>query len=63
LAIEIDGGQHAHEENMLYDAEREQHLTGLDITTLRFWNSEVSGSLSEVLEKIKSEIRLHLPLK
>ena len=63
LAIEVDGGQHAKEENILYDAEREQYLTGLDITTLRFWNSEVSGNLSEVLEKIRNKIHTLLPLK
>lgn len=63
LAIEVDGGQHAKEEHMLYDAEREQYLAGLDITTLRFWNSEVSGNLSEVLEKIRNKIHKLLPLK
>ena len=61
LAIEVDGGQHAQEENMLYDAEREQYLVGLDIITLRFWNSEVSASLSEVLEKIRNKIHKLLP--
>src|SRR3989344_8149842 len=56
LAIEVDGGQHAKEENVLYDAEREQYLAGLDITTLRFWNSEVRANLETVLEKIKHKI-------
>ena len=61
LAIEVDGGQHAKEENVLYDAEREQYLAGLDITTLRFWNSEVRANLETVLEKIKNKINQLLP--
>ena len=56
LAIEIDGAQHAEEDGKLYDKERELYLVGLDVKTLRFWNSQVRANLEQVLEKIKSEI-------
>src|SRR3989344_5054994 len=61
LAIEIDGSQHAEDDAAEYDHEREQYLKGLDIKTLRFWNSEVRANLETVLEKIKSEILRLLP--
>ena len=56
LAIEIDGAQHAEADDKEYDHEREMYLSGLDIKTLRFWNSQVRANLGGVLEKIKSEI-------
>lgn len=63
LAIEIDGAQHAKKDDVEYDQEREQYLLGVDIKTLRFWNSEVRANVDSVLEKIKSEINLLLPLR
>lgn len=48
-------------EGVEYDHEREQYLSGLDITTLRFWNSDVRGNLEQVLQKIRSVISSLLP--
>jgi len=64
LAVEVDGGQHAEEENMLYDKGRSLYLEGLDIRTLRFWNNEVIKYTAVVMEAIQGEIgRIHNPLE
>ena len=52
LAIELDGFQHL--ENKDYDTERYEYLSLNDIKVLRFWNSQVSANIDEVLEKIKN---------
>ena len=57
LAIEIDGSQHAETDGREYDQERERYLTGVNIKTLRFWNSEVRANLDAVVGKIKAEIQ------
>ncbi len=50
LAIELDGSQHKDEKE--YDKERDLFLKDKGITTIRFWNEEVTKNLAEVLEKI-----------
>jgi very-short-patch-repair endonuclease len=41
LAVELDGGGHALDEQYLYDAERTKELEGAGIRVLRFWNNQV----------------------
>lgn len=52
IAIELDGFQHL--ENRDYDKERDDYLSLNDIKVLRFWNSEISANINEVLDKIKN---------
>ena len=52
LAIELDGGGHASDEQMAYDAERTKELQGTAIKVLRFWNSDVLKDVELVLESI-----------
>ena len=54
ICIELDGSQHL--DNKEYDEERDNYLLMNDIKVLRFWNSEISGNIDKVLEKIKSEL-------
>jgi very-short-patch-repair endonuclease len=54
IGIELDGFQHL--ENKDYDKERDNYLLMNDIKILRFWNSEISGNIDEVLNKIKKEL-------
>ncbi|MEK6726880.1 MAG: endonuclease domain-containing protein [Deltaproteobacteria bacterium] len=58
LAVELDGGQHAEEENKEYDAVRTSYLKEMGIEVLRFWNNEViqnvEGALSEISRKSNS---------
>lgn len=52
LAIELDGGGHAGDEQAEYDASRTKELEGASIRVLRFWNSAVLKDTDTVLEAI-----------
>ena len=54
LVIEIDGGQH--DEAAGRDAARSRALQAHGYRVIRFWNSDVAGNLSGVLETIAAEI-------
>lgn len=54
VAIELDGFYHL--ENKNYDKERDEYLNMNDIKVLRFWNSQISANMNEVLEKIIKEL-------
>lgn len=55
LVIEIDGAQHA--DNKEYDNKRTEYLNALDIKVLRFWNTEISGNIDIVINKIANELK------
>ena len=55
LIIEVDGGQHA--ENEEYDAARTALLEDAGYRVLRFWNNEVFENLDGVLERIVEVLR------
>ena len=54
LAVELDGGQHAHAGTR--DHKRDQWLKQNGVTVLRFWNSDVTENLDGVLEVIAAKI-------
>jgi ATP-dependent helicase HrpA/adenine-specific DNA-methyltransferase len=54
LAIELDGGQHA--TAVQRDRVRGAWLSRQGVTLLRFWNSDVIGNLSGVMEVIAAKI-------
>jgi len=54
LVIEIDGGQHYSDEGKVKDKVRDDYMTGIGITILRFSDREVLENLDAVLEKIWS---------
>jgi very-short-patch-repair endonuclease len=54
LAIELDGGQHA--TAVQRDRVRDAWLSRQGVTLLRFWNSDVIGNLSGVMEVIAAKI-------
>lgn len=56
LAIELDGGQHAENINLLYDKKRSEFLSERRIKVLRFWNNEVIENIEGVIEKLRMEI-------
>lgn len=56
LAIELDGGQHAEEENKAYDEVRSNFLKAHDIEVVRFWNNEVLQNIEGVLFRIAEKI-------
>jgi very-short-patch-repair endonuclease len=54
LAIELDGGQHALQEEK--DAVRTDELMRRGYRVIRFWNNDVIGNLDGVLETIRREL-------
>ena len=58
IIIEVDGGQHADENNK--DRERDFYLQQCGFKVLRFWNNEVLQNTNEVLEIIRENC-LSLP--
>lgn len=58
LCIELDGEQHAFDENAAKDAARTDYLERRGIRVLRFWNSEVLQSPAEVANRIYQEAEL-----
>lgn len=52
LIIEVDGGQHNNYSNRQNDRIRERFLRGEGYRVLRFWNSDVSGNLEGVYDRI-----------
>jgi len=56
LAIELDGGQHNEAKSMNYDSNRTEYLNSLNITVLRFWNSQILTDISTVLEAIYNHL-------
>jgi very-short-patch-repair endonuclease len=63
LVIEIDGGYHLKGETKGNDRIRDEYLRSLGLNILRFKNSEVLQNVEKVVEIIKSQISLCLPLK
>jgi very-short-patch-repair endonuclease len=57
LVIELDGGQHAEQQDL--DHERAVELTSRGYRVVRFWNSEVMSNLDGVMEAIHRELDQH----
>ena len=53
LIIEIDGGQHNVEDNIVSDGQRTNYLISHGYKVIRFWNNEVWNNIEGVCEKIK----------
>ena|SRR6266850_1539093 len=52
MAIELDGEQHADDEDLKYDARRTQRLNELGVRVLRFWDHDVLKDTDVVTESI-----------
>lgn len=52
LIIEIDGGYHSQEEQIIKDYLRTEDLNKMGFEVMRFTNDEIYSNLSEVLDKI-----------
>jgi len=55
LTIELDGGQHADNEHLLFDAGRTMYLNEQGIKVIRFWNNDVLTNIVGVGESIMIE--------
>jgi len=56
LILELDGGHHNDDETAKRDRERQVWLENEGYRVIRFWNSEVTGDLPAVLERIYLEL-------
>jgi very-short-patch-repair endonuclease len=56
LVIELDGGHHNDDETAKRDSERQAWLEQEGYRVVRFWNSDVTGDLRAVMEKIYVEV-------
>jgi len=56
LIIEIDGGQHNKNQNIINDENRTKYLEAKGYKVIRFWNNEVDKNLEGVYSKIVSTI-------
>jgi very-short-patch-repair endonuclease len=56
LILELDGGHHNDDETAKRDHERQAWLEQQGYRVVRFWNSEVTGDLRAVLERIYVEL-------
>ncbi len=56
LVVEIDGGQHAAQNERQKDARRSEYMEALGYRVLRFWNNEVLNETDAVLEVIRRHL-------
>jgi very-short-patch-repair endonuclease len=56
LIIELDGGHHNEDETATRDQKRQLWLEQEGYRVVRFWNSEITGDLHAVLERIYIEL-------
>jgi very-short-patch-repair endonuclease len=56
LIIELDGGHHNEDETAKRDRARQLWLEQEGYRVVRFWNSEINGNLTAVLERIYLEL-------
>ena len=52
IVIELDGGQHNNEFNIIYDEERTKYIESLGYKVFRFWNNEIDSNIEGVYEKL-----------
>lgn len=56
LIIELDGGHHNNDDQAQRDRVRQDWLEREGYRVVRFWNSEISGDLNAVIERIYVEL-------
>jgi len=57
LAIELDGSQHYSEQGTAYDRERDEILSALGVSVLRFPNSEIDRHFEAVCTVISQQVQ------
>ena len=52
LVIELDGPQHLNPEDLAYDTDRTAYFHSLNIAVVRYYNTDINHSFSEVCQNI-----------
>ena len=55
IIIELDGGQHNEEKNIITDEKRTEFLNSLGYKVIRFWNNDIDINIEGVFDVIKKE--------
>lgn len=58
LIIEVDGGHHNDEANLVNDDKRTEYLMAQGFRVIRFWNADVFTNLEGVVDTIHHELGL-----
>ena len=53
IVIELDGGQHNEENNIIYDIERTKYLEQKGYKVIRFWNNDIDNNIEGVFEELE----------
>ena len=61
IIIELDGGHHAQEDQLLKDSERDRWFKKQGYETLRFWDNDVLKNVKLVLDVIWDKCLKHPP--
>jgi very-short-patch-repair endonuclease len=56
LVIEVDGGQHFSSDTIDYDRIRDEFISSLGLTVLRFTNTDVLQNIDGVIEVIEGKL-------
>ncbi|MGJ0560274.1 endonuclease domain-containing protein [Methylocystis sp.] len=56
LIIEVDGSQHGYEKGEAADRIRDQHFTDAGFRVLRFWNHDVDGNMTGVIDAVHAAV-------
>lgn len=54
IIIEIDGGQHNEEQNIIYDKQRTGFFENLGYKVVRFWNNDINDNIEGVYQKLEN---------
>ncbi len=55
IIIELDGGQHNEQSNIVYDLSRTKYLENKGYKVIRFWNNDIDNNLDGVYLQLKNE--------
>lgn len=56
IIIELDGGQHNEDKNIISDIKRTEFLNSLGYKVIRFWNNDINNNIDGVFNVIKNEL-------
>ena len=59
IIIELDGGQHNEEQNIILDTERTKYLKSKGYLVIRFWNNDIDHNIEDVYQKLEEVFKIN----
>ena len=56
IVIELDGGQHNEDDNIVKDNERTKYLESQGYIVIRYWNNDIMQNIDAVLSDLKDRL-------